>query len=1047
MKNLLFAFLILCGSLTHAQQLIHGKIMDNEGNLVSNVLVRSQKGKIFKQSDEHGIFTVSVSIFPSIIYFSKVGYKQDSVVVNDLNKITVVLQKNNIVLEEVDVYHDGFQALSKERATGSFEKFSGNSLRERISSNVIDLLDGVATGLQFDNRKGNHVLNIRGINSFSDGIIQPLIVVDNFPFEGTLDMINPNDIASVTILKDAAATSIWGARAGNGVIVISMKKASQNFKLNISSNWTLRPPEDLYYQKTMKSTDFIDMETFLFDKGYYDNRINNSITLKKTVLSPVIELLNKVKLGAIDANDAFSMIENYRTYDYRKDYSKFFRYGSLQQHYVNISGGSTRNDYGLSLGWDRETPNSIMNESNRISIRQNNLFKLIDKVTLATDLSYVSIKKESNLGNKSYFSYPYTRLFDEQGNSLTVPYLLNQNYTQTVGNDMLMDWSLNPYQDMIHAIGKNNLNHINLNATIKYDISPDIRANIIYGYEKQFGENISTYDELSFFSRNLINQFSELNADGSLKYNIPKGAIKDRSYSNLMSHRFRGQLDFSKSWSNYHSINMIAGTEFSNLRRHANGYRSYGMDLDVLTEQMVDYVNSHQTFDNLYGKSYIPNVNSNSLQTNRFFSVFINASYTFKEKYTLSTSMRRDGSNLFGVKTNQLWNPLWSSGILLNLKKENLFNNIEWLNSLKLRSTYGKSGNIGTGSISEPIMLYMPGTAEYTNYPYALITTPPNPTLKWEDVSMFNNGIDFSIFNNRVSGTIEWYDKWSKDLIAQDEIDPTTGFSSAPRNIGKIRGRGLDVKLQMASSKNRGVVWKGTVGYSFSKSTVEYYNGSVYATTNYIQNGSKLLNPIQGKELYPMFGYQSAGLDAQNGDPQGYLQGMVSKDYRKLINDSLQYLKYYGSALPNHYGFLRGSVGWKNFEITFSINYKLGHYFKKSTISYSGLYSGTSGHGDYEKRWQRAGDERFTTVPSMTYPANAQRDNFYLGSEDNIIKADVIRLQDMRISYRLSKFPIVFDASINNVCILWRGNNDGLDPDYFSTPPNRVYAFGIHFNF
>ena len=177
---------------------------------------------------------------------------------------------------------------------------------------------------------------------------------------------------------------------------------------------------------------------------------------------------------------------------------------------------------------------------------------------------------------------------------------------------------------------------------------------------------------------------------------------------------------------------------------------------------------------------------------------------------------------------------------------------------------------------------------------------------------------------------------------------------------------------------------------------------------------------------------------------RGYVDGAVSTDYRTIRYDSVSTLRYHGSALPPSYGFFRNSVQWKGWQCYFSIAYKMGHYFQKPSIAYTGLFGGNGGHADYYRRWQQPGDENHTDVPSMVYPANSDRDQFYLLSEANTRKGDLVRLQDVRLSYTLPKPKLSLHLSANNVALLWTANKEGLDADYLNMPPPRSYTFGIN---
>lgn len=1039
----LFAILMLFASQTVlGQEILQGKVINHKNEPVSAVVIRMNNGRVLATTDRNGQFEIQSSLTPLMVICSKVGFVTDTILMRGLTPLEIVLKEDDIQLKEVIVYSDGFQRLPKERATGSFEQIGADLLKRRVSTTILGQLDGLANGLQFDNRTKSPQINMRGINSFSGANVSPLIVVDNFPFEGSLEQINPNDVESITLLKDAAATSIWGARAGNGVIVITTKKTNDKFKVNFVSNLTLRAPDDLYYEPIVKSTDAIDVDIMLFENGHYDNFFTNALALRKTVLSPVVDLLQKVRLNEMAEEDAISQINRLRMNDYRRDREKFYRYASVQQNYFRMTGGSLRSEHSLSIGWDRNVANELFKETNRITLRQNNLFKINNKLEIQGDISYSSQALGGSLGITNYNYYPYTQLFDKEGNGLEVPYLLNQNYVKALREDKLIDWTFSPYDDLKNSRSKSSMAHLGANVTAKYKVFDDLNVQLIYGLENQKSSSRDIYQESSFFVRDLINRFTQTGANGINKYMIPKGAIENRGYSDLIGQRMRAQINYDKNWNDIHSLNLLVGSEWSHRKAQGNSYRNYGLDTDVLTVGKVDYVNPYPSYDNLYGNIYIPYVGGNSQTVQRFVSLFANAGYTYKSKYIWSGSVRKDGSNKFGIIANERWNPLWSTGFAWVLSKESFFREISWLNLFKVRMTYGSSGNIGFGANKDPIMNYS-GSAQYSNYTYGLITAPPNPYLKWEEVRTWNNAVDFAFFQNRISGSFEWFDKWSIDLIAPDKIDPTTGFLDVQRNIGKIRGKGFDAKLEMTSSASSKIQWRMTFGLSHASSIVKEYKGTVFGAASYIENNATNINPVLGKETYPIFAYRFAGLDSKNGDPQGFYKNEISKDYVKLTNDSLQYMKYYGSALPKYYGFYRGMVGLKNLQFTFAVNYKFGHYFKKNTVAYAGTSIAMGGHADYYDRWQKSGDEDRTTVPSMMYPGNANRDLFYKYSEANILRADVIRLQDVGLSYTFRKFPLQINASVNNVGILWRANKKGLDPDYFNIPPSRTYALGL----
>jgi len=237
---------------------------------------------------------------------------------------------------------------------------------------------------------------------------------------------------------------------------------------------------------------------------------------------------------------------------------------------------------------------------------------------------------------------------------------------------------------------------------------------------------------------------------------------------------------------------------------------------------------------------------------------------------------------------------------------------------------------------------------------------------------------------------------------------------------------------------------------TWNKNTGTTYYGVVNASSSYVSNTGRSVSPIVGYSLYPVFAYSFSGLDPENGDPRGLLNGEVSKDYRNLTRVPLDQLIHYGTALPPVYGSFRNEFGYNKWRLSFNLLFKSGHYFQKETIQYASLFNNWVTHSDYSMRWQKAGDEAFTSVPSMIYPANSVRDQFYANSEPNILKGDLIRLNDLQLMYSFhvaNKYKIEAYANGQNLGLIWRSAKTDLDPDYSFVPKNRIYSIGVNINF
>jgi TonB-linked SusC/RagA family outer membrane protein len=888
--------------------------------------------------------------------------------------------------------------------------------------------------------------------------MNPLIVVDNFPYEGNLNNINPDDVESITLLKDAAAASIWGARAGNGVIVITTKKGrfNTNLKLSVTSNISYTQKPDLFAVPSMAATDEIDVEEFLFAKGYYNNNINNTTT--RPVLSPVVELLVKQKNNILSATEAAARINVLRNIDVRNHILQYlYQPGFNQQYAATITGGSANNNYLLSAGYDNNINTLTNNLYNRLTLRWQHTVKVTKAIEWQTGLAYTqSNTQNNNIGSVQVGSgkgiYPYAQLADAQGNPLAIERDYRGAYKDTAGGGLLLDWKYRPLQELALADNTLRLKDLVLTTGIKFYLLPPFNAEIRYQFENSMATGRNYYSAQTYYVRNLVNLYSQIN-NGTVTRMIPQGGILDMSGNEINANALRGQLNFSKTWKNKHQLTAIAGGEIREVHTTANSNRTFGYNADVLTAVNVNYATAYPIYGNLYNASVIPNNLSFADKLNRFISVYGNASYTFNNRYIFSASARRDASNMFGVAMNNKWQPLWSAGMAWNTSNEKFYHS-KAMPYLKMRLTYGYSGNVNNSLAGVTTLQYTStNTGGVTTLPYNMVNNYPNALLKWETVRMINTGIDFSLKNKLLSGSVEYYIKRSTDLVAAVPADITNaGVNVFSRNSAVLQVKGLDITI---TSKNadRDIKWYTTLLFSYNAPTVLKYLVPVSAATAV----NAYMTPVEGRNPYSIISYKWAGLDATNGDPRGFLNGQVSKDYTNIISKAgWNDLVVQGAAIPLYFGALRNTFSYKNLSISANLSYKLAYSFRRPSINYTALFSTWTTHSDYYKRWQQPGDETLTDVPSMTYPASSQRDQFYANSTATVEKGDHMRLQDINISYDVAPGKLKnwhmqhcqFYLYMNNLGILWRANKAMIDPDSpGSYPTPRTISLGCKIDF
>jgi TonB-dependent SusC/RagA subfamily outer membrane receptor len=698
-KIILFIMGLVCASLSvQAQQsslhTISGMVLSaKEGTPLVGATVKAKNNAEGTITDADGRFNLQLSILPDTLIVSRIGYHQEQTAIKSFseNPIIIKLEPSNTQLQEITV-STGYQQIPKERATGSFDFIDNKLLNRSVSTDILSRLKGVAGGLLFNTQPYTGIttspvgsilgINIRGQSTVSSNVnTDPLIVVDNFPYEGDIRNINPNDIESITILKDAAAASIWGARAGNGVIVITTKKGRLNEKMRVevNANVTIGNKPDVFYdQNFLNSSDFIDMEELLFSNGYFDADIANNSNMP--LLSPVVQILAKQRAGILSGAEATAQIDALRKIDVRNDFMKYVYQKSVKQQYsVGISGGGQNIAYQLSVGYDNNRDNLVRNGYNRITINSQNIYKPFKNLEITGAINYSGSttiqNNQEGYGNISpggnYQSlYPYARLADDKGNPLPIVKDYSSAYVDSVQNLGFLNWQYSPLDEIKNADNNTTINDLLLRISAKYAITNYLGINIQYEHEKQ-QINTTVYNNLqTYYTRNLINEFSLYDpSTNSFTYQVPMGGILDLGTYNWDVNNLRGQVYFNKNFNGNNSLNAIAGAEIRQFKTTGYGRTSYGYDDQFGTATTnLDYADYLPV--NPAGYNQIPNPDGSVAGTlNRYISYYANAAYTYKNRYTLSLSGRKDGANIFGAKTNEKITPLWSSGLLCYVSK------------------------------------------------------------------------------------------------------------------------------------------------------------------------------------------------------------------------------------------------------------------------------------------------------------------------------------------------------------------------------------------
>jgi TonB-linked SusC/RagA family outer membrane protein len=1083
-----------------------GIVKDENGKIMIGATIK-QPGSKTTFTNSQGKFSIYASK-KGLLQISYIGYQTKEVTLIGLapsNVLNLTLIPGNNNLGVVNIVSNGYQDIPRERSTGSFESISKEQLQHSSDPDLIKRLEGITTSMNFNNQLiptnsanslsksivGQQVnsslskLTIRGKNTLQ-GTTDPnnvsgqvLVVIDGIASPYSIDKINPNDVESITVLKDAAAASIWGSRAANGVIVVQTKRGKYEKKLNISfnTNFNVTKKIDLFYKKIMSTSEYIDAQIFLHNSA---NSPIEEVTVNQQpiYLSPVAELLEKQKTGQLSSQEVNSQIDGLRKNDIRNDFSKYLLRDAFTQSYsLAVDGGSQRVAYRLSAGYDRTLNNTVDSENSRLVLNYNTSIKLTKKLEFSGNVTF-SKTNASNQAQNNYIGadivypfYPYVKLADEKGLPLAVsvkyrPSFLNL-LQSTYGNNILnLDYV--PLNNMKEGYARYTLQNINFNLGLNYKFSNIITADVSYNYNRGSNEEGVLNRRNSFYTRDIVNFYTAppgtvdpiTGFDISFKKQIPNGSIFRPGYNNTSNETLRGKINVNKQWSQNHQLTGILGVDVSQTYTMSRSNIYYGYDENtLLSNNQLDYVNNLPLlFSNVFGQSQlmIPYTSSNFNDYKvRTYSIYSNLAYTFKNRYTATVSVRKDASSEFGMGTNKSGTPFYSAGVSWNITNEDFYQ-LEWLPRLQLRSTFGYNGNVNPYIISRPLISYSSGTG--INGLFNASTLSRNVTnnkLRPEKTGIFNIGIDFGFKNNRISGSLEYYDKHTKDLITDNNIDPSTGFNNLAFNTASLHGWGTDLTLNSLNLKANLFTWTSNflLSYNRVKVTDLYVAGAQSAGQVVI--GSPSYN--EGYDLSRLFAFKWAGLDPTTGGPRGYVNGLpftVTNNISSIYNESKDKARYFGSAVPVYYGSFRNTFAYGSLSLSINLLYKFGYYFRRpfsDMVSYSSLYEGGIQGKEYSSRWQVQGDESRTNVPSRVYSDNSSRDIFYQYSEINVNKGDHIRLQEINIGYSFNKNwflknPRIY-TNISNLGIVWRANKLGLDPDINDYPTPRTFAFGFSANF
>lgn len=1094
-----WGFFLCCFVGAFAQMIsVSGKVTDVTNHPLEGAAVVVKNDNILLSmgtlTDIKGEFRISAKA-GEVIRISYLGMKSREFTVSaEQPFLKVHLEPEIITLSSTDVVATGYQNLHKEQTTSAYTKIRTDQLNRQLNRTVQEAIEGQIAGVRFtkDPFTGKEVPILRGVGTFSGNVgYSPLVVIDNIPTDTPLEDINPKDIESVTVLKDAAATAIYGVRAANGVIVIVTKKGLQNgLRINVHTDlfYTFKP--NMSRMRYASTSDLIDLETAFYQSKLADSNGNvddlfasyGEIGGRQTVryYSPLFQLYRDQAKGKLSQQEVNSTLNEWRNRDYLRDFKRYVWQPIISKRYnISVESGNNRSQNYASLQYE-DTDERIVTEKTRaLNLYLKNTYQLTPwlKSTIGVNGRYTAVDAVAEQVRNLYTDYlkqpRYTRLLGTNpyaGFNLVAP-INGHILEQIAGNDAFRPYSFN----LLESIAQEHQKQYNLS------LRPfaNLQVSIIKGlqYQSYFQYELNTHNSETFFGKDTYymrlrhNQLVKQDATTQkFSSELPEGGYYEQEKGQTQHYTFRQQLDFNRTFAEAHNVTALLGFE---MRQHYTPRNTkemqYGYDEQTLSFPTLNWKDLYNpgVTSYLYGRQSLSlSRNQQSETKHRFISFYSTLGYSYHQKYNLTGSVRVDQADMFGADPKYKYRPLWSVGGSWNLHREDFFyGNV--VNLLKLRLTYGVSGNVDqttTPFLRGRLLTDVRGAYPSQQYLQFNDTDLPNPKLRWEKTETTNLGIDFGMWY-WLSGSIDLYRRYSSDLLVLTELDPTVGAQRRLINNGALLNKGIEVSLNATRELAKDLQLTVRTTFAYNKNTIEKVSSKPSNAVEYARNPLRYYK--QGDDFNSLYAYRYKEttngypiyLD-ENGNPNTTFDANGVPTIKDIISkDALVRL---GTMNPTFNGALSLQLRYKAFELGTMFVYAGGHKLRKDTYS---INQESETHRDITQRWTAANP---TDMPRMSfdYPATLRRtantvNTLWQLGDNQVVNADYIKWRNVLFScyipkdicekLRLQEAKIT--AQLNNL-LTWCAAGDDIDPETYhlnsgrrALPVATAAFFGISFSF
>ncbi len=1087
----------------YADTTIKGRVVDSSNNPLVGASVVVKGTANGTTTNTTGDFTLNNVPTNATLVISTVGFQPMELRLA-ARQVNVAIRMEREAGTLSDVVVTGFQTIQKSRFTGAAVKLNADQVRTEGVADISRMLEGRAAGVSIQNVSGTFgaapKVRIRGATSIT-GENKPLWVIDGVVLEDIVNIsndqlssgdpntllgsavagLNPSDIESYDILKDAAATALYGARAMNGVIVITTKKGKAGkpvvaYTGNFSTQ--LKPSYNNY--DILNSADQMSMYAELERKGFLQisdiaNAPNSGVYGK---LAELVNTFDPVTgqyavQNTVEGRNAFLLRYAKENTDW---FDILFKNSFTQEHSLSISSGTDKAQSYFSASFYNDNGWTVADNVKRYTANLRNNYIFSDRFSAGFILTG-AVRQQRAPGTISRISNPVEGSFDREFDINPFSYVLNTSRTLTAfddnGNREFFRRNYAPFNILTEL--ENNYIKLNLlDAKLQGQATYKINRHFNYDFVGALRFVKTTKEHQITENSNQANayraaQTSEIKARNRYLYRdpdnpdqeavvvLPYGGFYNRNEDQLINYTFRNSISYNQTFNSDHQVTGLVGQELKSADRQNANNTGFGYQYNNGGTPFVDYRIIKQTLENnfqFYG---------NENEFDRFVGFFANGSYTYMNRYNLNATVRYDGSNRLGKSSSARWLPTWTVSGRWNVDREKFMEDLSNISYLTLRGSYGLNASYGSATNSTVVL-----RTQLTNRPYANdrqvaidIENLENAELTWEKKYEANVGVDLGLFNNRLNFTVDAYNRNSFDLISLIRTGGIGGQIFKAANYADLESRGVEATLGGRPFVKRDWSWSSQLTFGYNTNTItNAQNNPLIFDLIKAEGGAKEGYPVRG-----LFSLDFRGLDPFNGialfgDEKGQTNNAVN-----LQSDSTQYLKYEGSVDPTITGGFSNTFNWKNLSASFLITFQAGNKIRL-TPAYRSSYSDLDADpGEFRNRWTLPGDEEFTTIPSVAdLKANFNLNNAgsypynnYNYSSARIVDGSFARLKTASVSYRLSD-RLLKSIGFNSASISVIGNNlwliysdkklNGQDPEFFNAggvalPINKQFVMSL----